>query len=227
MARAQSSGSGTWMDHLPFVLLGLRTAIRDDSDCSPADLLYGSSLCLPADLLESSTSVKSSSPSAFVEDLRDVMRSSQPMPFLYHGQHASNVPASLSTCSHVFVRVDAVRRPLSPPYDGPFAVVARHEGDKTFIIAKNGKQVTVSMDRLKPAATLPDPDPGPRPQQAVPVPPPASPVAAAAPSTAVDPVSSLDPAVSGLRPDLDPVAWPLPTRFGRRPRPVDRLGIDP
>ena len=41
MARTHSAGTGTWMDHLPFVLLGLRAAVREDSDCSPC-LLYTS-----------------------------------------------------------------------------------------------------------------------------------------------------------------------------------------
>ena len=37
-------------------------------------------------------------------------------------------------------------------------------------------------------------------------------------------ISSTDPAVP-LAPVLDPVSWPLPTRFGRRPRPPDRLNL--
>ena len=51
ISRECASGSGSWMDHLPFVLLGLRTSIREDSKCSLADLLYGSSLRLPGDML--------------------------------------------------------------------------------------------------------------------------------------------------------------------------------
>ena len=213
VARAQSSGSGTWMDHLPFVLLGLRSAVRDDTDCSPADLLYGSSFRLPADLL-SEDPASGPPPSSFVADLRDVMRSSQPMPFLYHGLPPANVPSSLSTCSHVFVRVDAVRRPLCPPYGGPYAVVSRD--DKTMVINKDGKNVTVSLDRLKPAVSL---DAAPPSRALVPVPAPAP--ASAAPR----PASPGPDAAPPSRPGLDPVAWPLPTRSGRRPRPVDRLGF--
>ena len=33
-----------WMDHLPMVLLGIPTAWREDPDCSPAELVYGSTL---------------------------------------------------------------------------------------------------------------------------------------------------------------------------------------
>ncbi|VDO81856.1 unnamed protein product [Schistosoma curassoni] len=39
-------------------------------------------------------------------------------------------PRELSTCSHIFIRVDLVRKPLQQPYEGPFHVIARHE--KTF-----------------------------------------------------------------------------------------------
>ncbi|XP_064479131.1 uncharacterized protein LOC135392345 [Ornithodoros turicata] len=55
----------------------------------------------------------------------------------------------LETCTHVFVRVDAVRKPLQPPYTGPYQVVSRTS--KSFSLIINGKQEQVSIDRLKPA----------------------------------------------------------------------------
>ncbi len=59
------------------------------------------------------------------------------------------VPSDLRTCSHVFLRHDAIRRPLQPVYDGPFRVVNR--GEKNFTIIKGGKGDTASIDLLKPA----------------------------------------------------------------------------
>ena len=44
-----------WMDHLPMVLLGIRTAWREDPDCSPAELVNGSSLRLPGEFVEPSS----------------------------------------------------------------------------------------------------------------------------------------------------------------------------
>ena len=169
MARAQSAGAGTWMDHLPFVLLGLRTAVREDSSCSPSDLLFGESLRLPADLMDAGPFTPASS--AFVNDLRGVMRFNQPMPFNYHGLRQPQVPRDLQSCTHVFLRIDAVRRPLSPPYDGPFLVVSR--GPKTFVIEKSGKPCTVTVDRLKPAAFL-DPRDWPLPTRSGRIPKPVS-----------------------------------------------------
>ena len=58
------------------------------------------------------------------------------------------VSDSLQTCTHVFVRHDAVKVPLQQTYDGPFLVIKRNE--KFFTINKNGCSDTVSIDRLKP-----------------------------------------------------------------------------
>ena len=45
-----------WMDHLLIVLLGLRVAGREDRDCSPAELVYGSSLRLPGEFVDPTSS---------------------------------------------------------------------------------------------------------------------------------------------------------------------------
>ncbi|GBN46159.1 hypothetical protein AVEN_200213-1 [Araneus ventricosus] len=60
----------------------------------------------------------------------------------------------LSVCSHVFLRVDAVQPSLSQPYTGPYKVLSRT--NKNFIILKDNKKVTVTIDRLKPAHLLLD-----------------------------------------------------------------------
>ena len=240
MARTHAAGAGNWIHHLPFVLLGLRAAVREDSACSPADLVFGSSLRLPADLVDPSPpSAVAASPSAFVDDLRGILRQCTPMPFNYHGNVSSRVPASLASCSHVFIRVDAVRRPLTPPYEGPFEVLQR--GTKTFIVKKSGKPYTVSVDRLKPALTLErvllpslSPSDTLAPSLARGPPAPGSPVRREVSPAAAAPFSStLDPDLSAAdvssspssSPSLDPDVWPLPTRYGRRPRPPDRLNL--
>ncbi|VDO82754.1 unnamed protein product [Schistosoma margrebowiei] len=59
------------------------------------------------------------------------------------------LPRELSACSHVFIRVDSVRKPLQQPYEGSFHVIARHE--KTFEVDRHGRVEVASIDRLKPA----------------------------------------------------------------------------
>ena len=113
MARACSSGDSSWMEHLPFVLLGLRTSVRADSGCAPSDLLYGSHLRLPGDLFSASVAgSQPPSPSDFVTTLRSVMLRASPMPVVHHGVPGSRVDPRLLDATHVFLRVDAVRRPL-------------------------------------------------------------------------------------------------------------------
>jgi hypothetical protein len=41
-----------WPDHLPWVLLGLRAAPKDDSNISSAELVYGTPLVLPGEFLD-------------------------------------------------------------------------------------------------------------------------------------------------------------------------------
>ncbi|KAJ8417888.1 hypothetical protein AAFF_G00227310 [Aldrovandia affinis] len=55
----------------------------------------------------------------------------------------------LQSARYVFIRHDAHRNPLQPPYDGPYRVV--ETGDKTFIIDIGGSMEHISVDRLKTA----------------------------------------------------------------------------
>lgn len=52
----------------------------------------------------------------------------------------------------MFLREDAIRKPLVPPYSGPHRVVKRSE--KNFVILLRDKEVVVSIDRVKPAYLL-------------------------------------------------------------------------
>ena len=120
------------------------------------------------------------------------------MPTLHHKskQQVSYLPTDLATARFVFVRVDAVRRPLVRPYEGPFKVI--RAGPKVFAVLKNGKEWNVSIDRLKVA-----PDPLDRPS---------------APFQASFPVpSSCVPDTVSARSD------PVLRRSGRQVRPPERL----
>ena len=57
------------------------------------------------------------------------------------------VQQDLDKCTHVFVRVDAVRKPLQPPYQGPFEVIRRIR--KTVTIDRNGISDSMAVDSVK------------------------------------------------------------------------------
>ncbi|XP_064482017.1 uncharacterized protein LOC135394895 [Ornithodoros turicata] len=140
--------SSKWHDCLPLVLLGLRDSWKEDLGCTAADLVYGTSLALPAQFFEP-TSSTAITPSDYVEHLREHFSHITPTPRRAHKSGKPFVSPQLTSATHVFLRTDALRKSLQPPYSGPFPVLERHP--KYFVIHCHGRPETVSIDRLKPA----------------------------------------------------------------------------
>lgn len=136
-----------WMNELPLVMLGIRTAWREDAECSPAELVYGTSLHLPGEFFEAPRI--SSLPPGFLHDLQTNMRSIQPPQPQYHGSTPTHYPTNLGSTGWVYVRCDSHRGPLQRPYTGPFRVIEK--GEKSYKVCVNGKEEHVTVDRLKPA----------------------------------------------------------------------------
>lgn len=113
-------------------------------------MVYGENIKLPCDFFENIDN--ESFGTDFVQQLRELMRKIQPVPASNHANNKVFVQKELQTCTHVFLRDDAVRPPLKTPYDGPYEVLSRN--DKTFEILVKGRKIRVSIDRLK-AAFLP------------------------------------------------------------------------
>ncbi|GFV66455.1 transposon Ty3-G Gag-Pol polyprotein [Trichonephila clavipes] len=137
-----------WSDILPIVLLGLRSAMKNDLKATNSELVYGTTLRLPSDLI-SSESLQTSVTPTYVSKLITMMRKLSPISPDSHSCTKSYVHQSLSICTHVFLRNDKIRPPLTPPYTGPHLVKSR--SDKNFVICINNKNVTVTIDRCKPA----------------------------------------------------------------------------
>ena len=138
-----------WTKSLPTVLLGLRTVLREDFKTSSAELVYGQPLRLPHDFFVPSANDQLQS--GFAQNLRRHFDLIRPVPAARHNKERIFVFKELYTCSHVFVRTDAVRKALQQPYEGPNQVIKRN--DKYFTIIIRGKENTVSIDRLKPCFT--------------------------------------------------------------------------
>jgi hypothetical protein len=96
-------------------------------------------------------------PAQLIPQLRRHMARLRPFP-ASHQASATFVHKGVHKCTHVFLRQDATRRPLEPPYSDPYQVLSRRE--KTLQLLVRGKPVTVFADRVKPAYVLNDDDCG-------------------------------------------------------------------
>ena len=65
-----------------------------------------------------------------------------------HSTSPVYLPKNLYSCTHVWLRVDRVKKSLEAPYQGPFLVISRT--DKIFVLKIKDKNVSVSIDRVKP-----------------------------------------------------------------------------
>nr|CUU98826.1 hypothetical transcript [Hymenolepis microstoma] len=120
------------MERLLIILLTLRSTVKEDLGCCPAELVLGTPLRLPGEMIcESQYRASDSKPTYIYKDL--------------------------STSPFVFVRADAVKKPLQSSYDGPYKVLQRNF--KYLILDGNGTKDSVSIDRLKPAYLEPPPMP--------------------------------------------------------------------
>ena len=148
MSRCQSA---EWSTQLPWVLLGLRTTPKEVDDVSPAERVYGETIHVPADFFPGPTLTDAAATRTAVNRWR-------PVPQTYKDSRTRFVPPDLRNCSHAFLRVDAAKPPLTPPYTGPYLIRDRKE--KTLRLQIGNKLDWVSIDRLKPAYLLND-DPPP------------------------------------------------------------------
>lgn len=115
-------GTTDWTEVLPTTLLGVRTSIKEDIKAMAAEMLYGTSLRLPGEYFINED--MPAEPDIFIQKLREHMRRIRSMPTAHHCKRATFTHKDLYSCSHVFIRVDSTRKPLQPPYDGPYEVLA-------------------------------------------------------------------------------------------------------
>jgi len=139
-----------WIEDLPIVLLGIR-CIPNENGLAPFTAVTGQCLLTPHSVASEPTV---STNLEFIQRLAKTMKEVD-FALFSHGinnntQHKPYLPNALNDCSHVWIRVDRVRRPLEAPFSGPYKVLKR--GSKTVTIEKeDGRQETISMSRIKPA----------------------------------------------------------------------------
>lgn len=122
--------TASWADSLPTVLLGLRTAHKEDIDASPAEMLYGQTLRLPGEFFdEIEIHQKPNNEEDFISNFRLNMRQIKPTSTAHHTKEKPFIHKSLANSTHVFIE----------------------RNNKFYKVEINGRTDTVSIDRLKPA----------------------------------------------------------------------------
>lgn len=113
---------------------------------TPAEMVYGQVLRFSGEFLAVDDSVTTVH-STMERKLKEKLKLMVPLTAEHKCRRKPFVTTNLKSASHVFIRYDAVKKPLQMPYDGPFNVVERSE--KFFKIIENGKERSISIDRLK------------------------------------------------------------------------------
>uniref|UniRef100_A0A0A9W9N1 RNA-directed DNA polymerase n=1 Tax=Lygus hesperus TaxID=30085 RepID=A0A0A9W9N1_LYGHE len=128
-----SSSAAKWAQDMTSLLLGIRNRPSTDG-ISPSQRLYGTTPRLPNDLFTPSTP--------------DVI------PYRNHDTYRKTTktyyPRTMNTAEQIYVRIDTPRAKLTPPYKGPFTILA-NDGKTLTYQDDIGKTHNVSVDRCKPA----------------------------------------------------------------------------
>lgn len=85
----------------------------------------------------------------FLNDLQRAFAKLRSPPTIHHSKPSVFVHNNLAACTHVFIRIDAVKRSLQRPYEGPYKVIDRDTKHIDVLVA--GKKQRISIDRVKPA----------------------------------------------------------------------------
>ena len=109
------------MRELPWVLLGIRMAPKEDLGRLSAEMVYGALLTVPEDFVPN-TANRHSNADPHLRQLWDWVRSFAPVPTSQHGMVPSHIPRNLQEAKYVFVHWEAHCTPppttLSRPLQG-------------------------------------------------------------------------------------------------------------
>jgi hypothetical protein len=110
-----------WLTHLPWVLLGIRSAVPLEGGPSAAKAVMGCQPILPGEFLTTGEPP--------LEEFLDKIKADAlhpPRPVLHKNTPLPTaLPPDLTAADFVFIRRDSVAPPLTPPYTGPFKVLRR------------------------------------------------------------------------------------------------------
>jgi len=153
-AALRCHSNNRWTEALPTIMLGIRAAWREDLGATTAELVYGETLRLPGQFLDDQPTTAEDNATHLISTLRNLFNRLRPISGTNHDAKQPFIFKDLSTASHVFVRHDGPRSILQPPYDKPFPVIKRT--NKTVRVQIQGRNIDISIDRIKPAYLLAD-----------------------------------------------------------------------
>ena len=134
------------MEHLPWVLLGLRAAPKEEAGVSAAEATYGHSLVLPSQLQPP--------PRAPQVPPEKVIIPSTVKP----AKEAEKVQqVGVQEASYMYVRVGAVTGPLDATDRGPYHMLIK---EKKLLLEIGATRQWVPVDRLKPRTAAANPGGG-------------------------------------------------------------------
>jgi len=130
------SSAENWAEHLPWVLIGLRAAPKEEAGVSSAEVALGAHLELPGPVLPPSV-------------LAEPVPSTLPLTDRSYTEVAAAPPLNLRGAEYVLVaREKLTGRPLLPAYSGPFLVLELERRPKIFRLQLPQKDWD-TVDRLK------------------------------------------------------------------------------
>jgi hypothetical protein len=122
-----------WSQHLPWVLLGLRAAPKEDSGVSSAELAHGEPLTLPGQVI----TAEEPPLARFVERIHSASPPLPTKPPTY-----TEMAAALMMAKFVYVHRGRTTPPWELLYPGPYRVL--DNGPKVFRLAIGGREESVS-----------------------------------------------------------------------------------
>ena len=116
-----------WVLALPWVMFMIRTAPKEDLNCSAAEMVFGSTLTVLEEFISPTNRQRDAPTTKFL-----------PTNTEFHGNSKCVPIKALETAAFVFVTINRHKTPLCRPYKGAFRVIRK--GDKTFTIARKKKK---------------------------------------------------------------------------------------
>ena len=126
-----------WLEHLPWVMLGLRAAPKEEARVLAAEATYGHSLVLPSQL-QPPPRVPQAAPAKI--EIPSTIKPAK--------EAEKKREVGVQEATHVYVREGAVMGPLDATYGGPYRVLVRER--KKLLLEIGAARTWVSVDRLKP-----------------------------------------------------------------------------